>query len=101
VTADWVEVYRQERRRPGYVIENGKSMIRRDEADLPRQVSDFGCIARHGAQGIAPPGPSGPSGPKIPGGSGSHIFSLAGNQKKGFPGFQGFHAVRISSPPGR
>jgi hypothetical protein len=28
VNSDWREVYRQERRRPGYVIENGKSLER-------------------------------------------------------------------------
>ena len=26
---DWREVYREERRRPGYVLENGRSLIRR------------------------------------------------------------------------
>ena len=26
--SDWRDVYRQERRRPGYVIENGKSLER-------------------------------------------------------------------------
>jgi len=25
---DWCEVYREERRRPGYVLENGRSLIR-------------------------------------------------------------------------
>ena len=29
--ADWREVYREERRRPGYVLENGRSLIRRGE----------------------------------------------------------------------
>jgi hypothetical protein len=28
---DWREVYREERRRPGYVLENGRSLIRRGE----------------------------------------------------------------------
>jgi hypothetical protein len=30
VTSDWKEVYRQERRRPGYLIENGKSLTKVD-----------------------------------------------------------------------
>ena len=30
-TADWHEVYLQERRRPGYVIDNGRSVVRRNE----------------------------------------------------------------------
>ena len=34
MTADWREVYLQERRRPGYVIENGRSVARRNEAAL-------------------------------------------------------------------
>ena len=28
---DWRVVYREERRRPGYVLENGRSLIRRGE----------------------------------------------------------------------
>jgi hypothetical protein len=42
--ADWHAVYREERRRPGYVLENGRSLIRRGkdaawkrEAKLPVQ----------------------------------------------------------------
>ena len=34
MTADWREVYLQERRRPGYVIENGRSVVRRNEGAL-------------------------------------------------------------------
>jgi len=29
---DWKSVYREERRRPGYVLENGRSVARRVEA---------------------------------------------------------------------
>ena len=50
MTVDWHEVYLQERRRPGYVIDNGRSVVKRNEGALP-----------------PPPGPSGPSGPKNPG----------------------------------
>jgi len=28
---DWLEVYREERRRPGYVLQNGRSTIKRAE----------------------------------------------------------------------
>jgi len=28
---DWREVYREERRRPGYVLQNGRSLIRRSD----------------------------------------------------------------------
>jgi len=34
MTADWHEVYLQERRRPGYVIENGRSIVKRNEGAL-------------------------------------------------------------------
>ena len=34
MTADWHEVYLQERRRPGYVIENGRSVVKRNEGAL-------------------------------------------------------------------
>ena len=34
MTADWREVYLQERRRPGYVIDNGRSIVKRDEGTL-------------------------------------------------------------------
>jgi hypothetical protein len=30
-SADWRVVYREERRRPGYVLEDGRSLIRRGE----------------------------------------------------------------------
>ena len=36
MTADWREVYLQERRRPGYVIDNGRSVVKRNEGALPR-----------------------------------------------------------------
>ena len=35
MTADWHDVYLQERRRPGYVIDNGRSVARRNEGALP------------------------------------------------------------------
>ena len=34
MTADWREVYLQERRRPGYVIDNGRSIVKRNEGAL-------------------------------------------------------------------
>ena len=34
MTADWREVYLQERRRPGYVIENGRSVVKCNEGAL-------------------------------------------------------------------
>ena len=36
MTNDWHDVYRQEKRRPGYVIENGRSVVKRNEgAPMP------------------------------------------------------------------
>jgi len=35
--ADWRQVYRDERRRPGYVVENGKSVERIDAASPSRR----------------------------------------------------------------
>jgi hypothetical protein len=35
VTTDWREVYRQEKRCPGYVIENGKSITKTHGDDSP------------------------------------------------------------------
>jgi len=37
MTADWHEVYLQERRRPGYVIENGKSVVKLHKDASPRR----------------------------------------------------------------
>jgi hypothetical protein len=33
VTTDWQNVYREEKRRPGYVIENGKSITKTHGGD--------------------------------------------------------------------
>jgi hypothetical protein len=39
MTSDWRDVYRQEKRRPGYVIENGRLPRRdRDSGDKQRAV---------------------------------------------------------------
>ena len=35
MTSDWRVVYMQERRRPAYVIENGKSITKTHEGDSP------------------------------------------------------------------
>ena len=45
MTSDWKEVYLQERRRPGYLIENGKSSakvdsVRKNRRDLTPSRSD-------------------------------------------------------------
>jgi hypothetical protein len=37
MTSDWREVYRQEKRRPGYVIENGKSVAKDLSDASPRR----------------------------------------------------------------
>ncbi len=37
MTADWHEVYLQERRRPGYVIENGRLPRERDRKSRDKQ----------------------------------------------------------------
>jgi len=37
MTSDWREVYRQEKRRPGYVIENGRLPHGRDRKPRGRQ----------------------------------------------------------------
>jgi hypothetical protein len=37
MTADWHEVYLQERRRPAYVIENGKSIVKHNGDAPPRR----------------------------------------------------------------
>ena len=57
MTADWIEVYLQERRRPGYVIENGNS-IASNKPPRPHPARMDGR-AMHGSRTPAPPGPFG------------------------------------------
>jgi hypothetical protein len=36
-TVDWRDFYLQERQRPGYVLENGTSPIKRSKEEAPKQ----------------------------------------------------------------
>ncbi len=37
MTTDWQSVYREEKRCPGYVIENGRSAVKTQGGDYPRR----------------------------------------------------------------
>jgi hypothetical protein len=50
VTSDWKEVYRQERQRPGYVIEDGRLPRRRQQDDsIKRSAIDLRQAKRKAA----------------------------------------------------